>query len=176
MNKVSPFSTGLKYGIILALISILITVILYVTGMLTNSMASSILGLLGLVASIAVIVLAIKSHRDVSQNGYITLGQAFGVGIITSLVSSVIGAIFTYILYKFIDPGLIEELWTMTEEGMIDDGMSEDSIDAAMEMSKSFMSAEFLSLVSLGGVCCGAVVSLIAGLILKNEPLQDNTL
>jgi len=176
MNNVSPFSTGLKYGVILALISILISVILYVTGMLTNQMASSILGLLSLVASIAVITLAIKSHRDNNQNGYITLGQGFGVGIITSLVSAVIGAIFTYILYKFIDPGLIEEIIAMTEERMIDQGMPEDAVDSTMEMTKNFMSAEVFSLTSLGGVCCGAVISLIAGLILKNEPLQDNTL
>jgi len=177
MNNVSPFPTGLKYGVILALISILITVILYVTGMLTNPMASSILGMLSLVAYIAVIALAIKSHRDQNQNGYITLGQAVGVGIITALVSAFIGGIFNYILYGFIDPGLMEELISMQEDSMAESGMPEEQIEAALQYAQMFTNPamQVVSALCMGS-CCGGVVSLIAGLILKNEPLQDNTI
>lgn len=177
MKNVSPFSTGLKYGIILALISILTTVILYVTGILTNEMATTILGLLSLVAYIAVIAFAIKSHRDDKQGGFITLGKALGVGVITALVSAFISGIFTYILYAFIDPGLLEEILSMTEDSMLESGLPDDQIDMAMEWTRKFTTpASQFGSGLVGGICCGSVVSLIAGLILKNEPLNNNSI
>ncbi len=176
MNNVSPFQTGSKYGVILALISILITVILYVTGMLTNPSISMISGLFFMIIFIIVTVLAIRSHKLI-QNGYLTLGKGFLVGILTSLIASIIIMIFYYVLYAFIDPDLMEAQLQMTEEMLENMGfMTDDQIEMAMDDTRSKASLLRNSLNNLWLVCCGGVVSLIAGLVLKNEPLQDNTL
>lgn len=175
MNNVSPMQTALRYGLILALISILIELIKYITGLMTNQAASSVIGLLSLIVSIVVIVMAVKHHRDVQQNGYITLGKAFGVGILASLVSAIIGAIFLYVLHAFIDPGILEEMMVLNEERMIESGVTDEVIEMSSQLTNTFMTPVGMASTGLfGGVCCGGIIALFAGLILKKEPLSND--
>lgn len=177
MNNVSPFPTGLKYGLILALLSILLTVILYVADLLTNPSISMISGLLYMIIFIVVTVLAIRSYKTEQRNGQLTLGKGFLVGIITSLVASIIVMIFTYILYAFIDPDLLEAQMEMTQEMMENMGfMSEDQIEEAMDSARANATPFKTALNQLGLVCCGGVVSLITALVLKNDNLTNNSL
>jgi len=172
--NVSPVSTGLKYGLILGLISVLFSVVMYATGLLTNQMASSIQGVFSLIASFAVIFFAIKHHKDVKQEGYIFLSKGFLVGLITAIVSALISVIFVYILFTIIDPGLIDEILLMTEERLVNQGLSEDMIEQSMAMTKNFVSpAAQAGFGFMGGICCGSVLSLIAGLILQKQPTSD---
>lgn len=172
--NVSPVSTGLKYGLILGLISILFTVVMYATGLLTNQMAGMIQGVFSLIVSFAVLFFAIKHHRDAKQEGYIVLSKAIGVGIITAIISALITSIFSYLLFTVIDPGLMEEIMLMTEERLVNQGMSEDMIEQTMEMTKKFMNPLAQTAVGfLGGICCGSILSLLAGLILQKQPTSD---
>jgi len=173
MTNVSPMQTALRYGLILALVSILINLIMYITGLMTNQVASSLIGTLSLIVSIVIIVMAIKHHRDVQQNGFITLGKAFGVGILASLISAIIGAVFLYVLHAFIDPGILEEMMALNEERMIESGTSDEMIEMTSQWTNMFMSPVGMASTGLfGGVCCGGVISLFAGLILKKEPVD----
>jgi len=175
MNNVSPFPTGLKYGIILALLSVLQTVVLYVTGMMTNPSITVISGLLYMIMFIVITVLAIRSHKVERQNGQLTLGKGFSVGIITSFVASLIFMIFTYILHAFIDPDLMETQMELAQEMMENMGfMTDDQIEEAMDDARASATPFRTALNQLWLVCCGGVVSLISALVLKNEPLQDN--
>lgn len=177
MNNVSPMQTALRYGLILAFISILLNVIMYVTGLTTNQFASSVFGLLGFILSIVIIVMAIKNHRDVKQNGYITLGKGFSVGILTSLISAIISAIFIYVLHAFIDPDILPELMAIQEEKMLESGAPEEAIEMSSQWTGMFMSPLGMAGSTVfGGVCCGGIISLFTALILKNESLDDNNI
>ena len=48
----------------------------------------------------------VKSYRDNYMHGQITYGQSVGAGVVIFLYYAIIIAIFTYILYTVIDPGL----------------------------------------------------------------------
>jgi len=174
MNNVSPVQTSLRYGLILGLVSILITVPLYITGLMTNPSISMISALIYLLVFVVVIVLAIRSHRNDKQGGFIKLGKAFLIGLLTSLFASILMFIFSYILYAVIDPDIIEAQLKMSEEMMENFGfMSDEQIETAMEDARSKATPLRSSLNQFGMVCCGAVVSLFAGLILKREPLDN---
>jgi len=99
------------------------------------------------------------------------------IGLLTSLVASILLFVFSYILYGIIDPDLIEAQLKMTEEMMENMGfMSEDQIEQSMEDARSKSSPLVYSLNQLVWVCCGGVISLITALILKKDPLDDNTI
>lgn len=173
MNNVSPFPTALKYGVILAMISILITVILYVTGMLTNPSVSIFSGLFFMIIFIIVTVLGIRSHKLV-QDGQLTFSKGFLVGILTSLIASLIIMVFYYVLYAFIDTDLMEAQLQMTEEMMENMGfMADEEIEMAMEDARLKASPFRNSLNQVWLVCCGGVVSLISSLALKDNNLED---
>ena len=60
----------------------------------------------------------LKSYRDNFMHGQITYGQSVGAGVIICLYYAIIMAVFTYILYTVIDPGLIAKQLAYAEEAM----------------------------------------------------------
>jgi len=177
MNNISPIQTALRYGLILGLLSVLITLVLYIAGLFTNPSAAAISGLLFILIFTTVVALSIANHRK-KQGGYITLGKSLVVGIVTSFIGSLFAAIFSYILYAFIDPDLMEAQLKMSEEMMENFGfLSDEQIEDAMENARLKSTPFRNSLNQLWTVCCGGIISLFAGLILKKEPLSgDNTI
>jgi len=167
-TKVSPMQTSLKYGLILSGLIIAVTIVAYITGLLVKPMSLMLIGFLTLVVYIIINVIAIKSHRDELQNGFITLGQAVGVGVLLSLVYAVVGGLFNILLYEVIDPDLMSSMNENIAD-WVSDLTGDDSIYEQMEANEqSSIQSFFMNLFGLP--CCGAILSLILGLILKNEP------
>ena len=118
-QKVSVWKANLTNGIVLGLISIVWTLVTYFMDLTFNR----IVGLVYLVVVIVILYFMIKSYRDNMLGGYITYGQSVGAGVVIFLYLAVIAAVFTYILYKFIDPGLIDKQIALSEEVMVKRGM-----------------------------------------------------
>ena len=57
------------------------------------------------------------------MHGMITFGQALGAGIVIFLYYTIIIAVFSYILYAFIDPDLIDKMLAGTEEQLLERGL-----------------------------------------------------
>ena len=88
-------------------------------------------------------------------------GQGMGVAFWIGLVSAVLGSLFTYVYVKFIDEGFLELLKNKQIEALQEQGMSEQQIDQAIEVSSMFMTAEAILVMGLIG---GIAVTLIIGL------------
>ena len=129
-NKVSAWKGNLNAGIILGLIGIIWTLVLW---FLDQSMNRS-LGWIFFVVLIIGLFFGIKSYRDKYRNGFITYGQSLGAGVIIMLYYSLISAVFTYILYKFIDPNLVDKMLALTEEQLVERGLAEGMIEQSMQM------------------------------------------
>jgi hypothetical protein len=112
------------------------------------------------------------------MHGQITYGQSVGAGVIMSLYSALIGAIFMYILYTVIDPGLTEKQLAFFEETMLKKGAPQEAVDAGMAIQRKIMKPEIMAPFSiLGGLFWGTILSLIISIFIKREsnPLLDNT-
>jgi hypothetical protein len=171
-QKVSVWKANVTNGIILGLIGIVWTLLLYFLDMTLNRM----MGLAGLVIQIVVLYYLIRSYRDNFLGGYITYGQSVGAGVVMFLYYSIIAAIFTYILYKFIDPGLIDKQLAMVEETMVKRGAPQAAIDAGMAFQKKIMVPEITAPLSIfGSMIGGTIMSLIAAIFTRKEgnPLLD---
>lgn len=165
-KKTSVWSANLNAGIILGLLGIIWSLVLWFFDQTTNQ----ILGFAFYIVIIAGIFLGIKSYRDKYLNGFITYGQSLGAGVIIMLYYGIITSVFTYILYKFIDPNLVEKMLAMTEEQLADRGLAEGMIEQSMQIQKKIMTPLVLSIISLvNGLFMGTIFSLIISLFTKRE-------
>ncbi len=161
-----------RYGLIGGLILSLIFLISTISGVALsgNTSASILIGVLNLVVCIILVVMAVRKQRDEEQGGYITLGQCVllgtGILVLAGLISTVVSLVYT----NFIDPGYMEKIMAAAEEKWEEAGMSEEQIESARSMTNTMKNP---ILTSAATVACygvgGAVVSLIIGLIMKNE-------
>jgi hypothetical protein len=171
-TKVSVWKANLNNGLILGLIGVVFTLILYFLDLLLNKTLSYILFPINLV----VLYFMLKSYRDNFLNGNMTYGQSVGAGVIIFLYSTIISVIFSYILYKYIDPGLIGKILAASEESLAKRGMTQEQIDTGMAMTKKLMTPGFMVITGLlAGMFFGTIISLIMSIFTKKEgnPLID---
>lgn len=171
-NKVSVWKANLNTGIIIGLIGIVWTLFLW---FIDQSMNQA-LGAIFYIVLIVGLVLGIRSYRDKYRKGFLTYGQSLGAGVIIMLYYSIIAAIFTYVLYVFIDPSMPEKILAVTEQKLIDRGMAESMIEQSMKIQSKIMVPWVMSLFALiGGVFNGTILSLIISIFTRKEgnPLID---
>lgn len=162
MAKVSTFSHGLKWGIIAALVIIIINVVLYVLGLSGNQAA----GLLILPILFGLIFFSVKTFRD--ANGTMSVGQGLGVGLLTGIVAGIFAAIYNYVFMTFIDPSMMATVMEAQEQALYERGLSDDEIEQSLEMMKTFSSpgiASIFSLISTG--ILSLLFSLVPAFVLK---------
>jgi len=165
-TKTSVWKGTLNAGVILGLILVLYSLILWFFDQSLNRTLASLSYLIIIVG----LYLGIKDFRDNSRGGVLSYGGVVGAGTVISLYVAIITAIFTIILYKFIDPSLIDKVLSFSEQKLIDRGMSDDQIEMAMKISAKFMNPYFLALNALwGSVFIGVIISLFEGIFLKRE-------
>jgi hypothetical protein len=172
-EKVSVWKANLTNGVILGLIGIVYTLVVYFFDLTLNKVQ----GYVFLVILIVALYFLIKSYRDNYLHGQMTYGQAVGAGMVIFLYYSIITAIFTYILFAFIDPGLIDKQIAYAEEIMQKRGLPQEAMDAAMKIQQKMIKPEIIAPMSLlSNMLYGLIMSLIIGIFVKNEgnPLVDS--
>lgn len=161
-----------KNGVLLAILSIIVTLGLYlVTPQSLTSFWFSIL------AFVLVIFFMVKSVRDYkAQNaGFASFGEALVQSFGTALVSGILGALFTYILYNFIDPGLgdlikesmIERFESM--EGMVGEEAVEQMIAGLDEQDFSMGLGQVLSGTMMSMAIYLLIALIVSAITKKND-------
>lgn len=165
-SSVTTRSTGIRYGIIMAIISIASFVTMNVAGIDMQGPASY----LNWVVMAAIIFFAHKYFKE-NGDGYMTIGQGVGIGFWAGLISTLISSPFTYIYIKFIDSSFIQNIKDKQIEEMQGRGMSDEQIDQAMQFAGAFMSAESILIMGIvGGLIMCVIFGLVVSLFTKNTP------
>jgi hypothetical protein len=172
-QKVNPWKSNLTYGLILGLAGIVYSLVMYFLDLSLNKTQ----GYVFIVILIGVMYFLLKSYRDNYMHGQISYGQSVGAGVIISLYYVLIMAVFTYILYTVIDPGLVNKQLAMAEEGARAKGnLTEAQIETAMKFTGKFMKPGVMAISSIiMGMIWGTILSLIISIFIKREanPLID---
>lgn len=171
MEQKSTFwKSAMIYGLYLALALTLFSVILYASGLILNTKV----GYISIVLTIAGIVIAQINYRNRELEGVISYGEAVGFGVAIMLFAGIVTALYTMVLYTFVDPSLIDQMKIMQEETLLQRGMSEDQIEAALSMSSKMMTPGWISVMGLfGSVFSGTIVSLITSIFVKKKASED---
>lgn len=168
----SVMKTALNYGVLLALLTIILQVISYVLD--AHIDRPWWLTLLQLIISIGVLTVGIRAFK-IENSGYLTIGQALKTGVAISLVAGIIAIIFNYIFMTFIDPDFVAKTLEFSREQMeTNPNLTAEQIDMSMEMSAKFMTPFIMSAISLlMTLFFGFIISLVVGAFLKRSAPQQ---
>lgn len=169
--SVSPFKTAVTYGVYMGLGLIVFSLIMYVLEVPLDSKLHYVQYFI----YIAVIYFGIKHHRDQDLGGYITYARGLGCGTLIAAVGGIIMAVYTFILFKYIDPDLVNQIFAAQEKQMLESGQSQEQVDKMISMSKGFMQPWMMGLIVVPTVIfSGFILSLIiAALHKKEHPMFD---
>ncbi|MCK5637173.1 MAG: DUF4199 domain-containing protein [Flavobacteriaceae bacterium] len=159
----------LNYGLYSGIAAIIISVLNYAIGNVYEPhwwvMAVSI------IVSIAIIILGIKSFKD-SNDGYLSIGEAIKIGVGIALIGGIIGAIYMLIFTNFIETDFYTRMAEVSHQKLLDDypDFSDEQLEAAEAMAAKFQNPIMTGAFQLmGSLIFGLVISLVGGLILKNN-------
>jgi len=162
---------ALNFGLLLALLSIVLQVIAYVTD--THIDRPWWLNVTGILISVGVIVYGLKAFKN-DNGGFMSLGEALKAGLAISLIAGIIGAIFNYIFITVIEPDFVAQTMEYTREQMIaqNPNMTEEQMEMGLSISEKMMTPWIMSAMAIiVTLFFGFIISLIAGLIMKqNRP------
>jgi len=169
-KNTSVFYNGLIWGLILGFAGIIYQVILYMLDQNLNQ----VLGYGGILISLILLVLGMRSFRDSIRDGVLPFGTAFGFGIVAIVVSGVIGTIYGYIMWTVIDPDIITKMMELQTEKMLERGLPEEAIEQAIGITSKFMKPGVMAAMGLGSsLFFGAILSLIVAAFMKRDESGD---
>ena len=165
MEQRSTFwRSAMTYGLYLGISLIVYNVILYIIG---KNLDSSLAWITYLIIAAGVIYSQI-GYRNRDLGGYISYSTSLGFGVAVMICAGLIQSVYSVILFTYINPNLLDQLRTMQEEAMLQQGVPEDQIETLTDMMTKFRSPVFLAISSLFGFALfGFVISLITSIFVK---------
>lgn len=162
----STLTTGVYVGIVL----ILLSVVFYVTG----NPFSKVSQYLTYPIMIGGVIWAQMNYKKV-LGGTLTYGQGIGSGVLALAFASLISSIYTFILFKFIDPSLTEQLRIFTEEQIVKQGrVPEEQLEMAVNMAAKFQTPLMMLVMGIfGGAFMGLIISLVTSIFIKKNPSDE---
>lgn len=166
---------GMRYGLILGLISIVFSMLSHLLGWSDPASGQTGMGFILILISLAVmfiiIFMALKHYRDEVNQGALSLGQGIQLGIIVAIVGGLISGLFSVIYFTLIEPAYYDSILAFYEENLEDRGMSGAQLEQALKWTRMFSNPVMTFVLTIiSSAFFGLIVSLIAGLILKKEP------
>ena len=160
-----------NYGIIWGLLSIVLSVIAYVTD---NHIERPMwLTIAGLAIMVGIIVYGLKAFKSENE-GYLSVSESLKVGLAISLIAAIIGAIYNYIFITVIEPEYVIQMLEFSSEQMViqNPDMTQEQIDMAIGITEKMMTPTIMTAMGIIiPLFLGFITSLIAGLIMKvNRP------
>lgn len=169
-NGVSIQPYAVRNGLILGVISVAITIGLYISDEFLNPSMSWVTWGVSLAITIFFMVQTFNAFKA-SNEGYMSLGEGFKGGFIMMLVSSLISTAVNYVYMTIVDPTVLSRSMEQQRETMLQNpNMTEEQVDQAMSMASSFTTPEITAVIGIiGALFIGAIISLIMAAILKKD-------
>lgn len=181
-QKSINWSGVLTYGVYLGIISILISVVMWVTNIMESLgiWGNMLIGVANLVIVVILLTIFTVSYRNKYFGGLISYKNAFLFGILAVLVSVLLGVVYNIIFHKFIDPGYLERTMLMMQDKTMQmlqsRGLSEEQIEQSMRRFEEQgipTVAKTIRQSLIGGIIGGALMSLISAAIGKKKESEE---
>ncbi|EAY24754.1 DUF4199 domain-containing protein [Microscilla marina] len=172
MEPYTVKSAGLKYGLYLGVVSIVLSVLQFMA--MGGSGSYILMGASVLIAVIAIVF----AHNEFKRNneGFMSYGEGLGIGVLVSIISGTISGAFGILYRTVIDPNFNQKVLESTRRTLEDAGTyNEAQIEQVLEMSQKFSTPGVSLLIALlSSAIVGLLMSLIISAITKNtRPMFD---
>jgi hypothetical protein len=166
-------STKFFYALVLTLATIVLQLLLFFSGFQTEKLATGqYLQYLGLVIMAVVLWFGIKAVRDEKPDRPMTYGQGVGTGVLISLYSGLMGAVYTFIHFTFINTGFADYMIAVTREKWAARGLTQAQMESAEAITRKMLQPGVQAILGVFfAVLLGLVLSLIISAFLKRGPL-----
>ena len=135
---------GITYGAITAVVVIIVSLVLYILDLHLNKSVSWIPSLF----LIAGVVCGQINYKNKVLGGNIRCGRFFSSGFMIILFSCLVLMIYNFIFYKFIAPGVINEILDIQGQTIESHPeWNEEQVEQALEVSRRFSSPAMLSII-----------------------------
>ena len=168
----------LTYGLIAgAIVSVMIlgSVPLWNRGIL-NFSNSEVVGYTTIVIALSMIFFGIKSCRDYQFNGSISFWQGVKIGLMITLIGSVMYVLAWQVSFNFLPPDFTERMWQHFIDNAKNDAGNEAELDAALrqietwkEWYKNPLLRFALSLMEI--IPVGIIITIISAAILRKKQI-----
>lgn len=175
METKSPWPIALKFGLILALSNISITLVFYLVNPSSMDGKWNMMGAIQLIISIVlafyILITAAKTRREQDLDGIISYGNSLSFMLKTALPAALIISFFTYIFFTYINPEMISKIWDVQAEELAKSGKSDEEIEQTMRIAQKFSGPIAMTVFGgLGTMFQFLIYSLIASIFVKKEP------
>jgi hypothetical protein len=173
-KKKSVSSNALMYGALVAAAGIVYSMILYIADLSMNNALQYVTYLF----YIGGMILGTLQYRKLYQNDFMTYSQAVKNSFLIGFFASLMLAVFSFIFFKFIDPGMIDRIIEMTRNKMTEANpqMTEEQIEKALSISGFFTNAYVLPIMTIITSSIFSIIfALILGIFLKKEDAQQQS-
>ncbi len=170
-NAGGMLKPAINHALIISAAMILLTLVLYLVGQLQNKYASWI----SFAVLIAGIVYALINYRNQTLGGYIGYGKTVGYSVLVGLFVGVITGLFSFLLYGFISPELVEEARLSLEQTLYrtNPDIDYEMAQGILKMQYWFVTPTGLLIASIvGGTIQATIIGLIAGIFVQKKDPQ----
>jgi len=139
---------------------------------------SMLIGYASMLIAFSLVFVGIRNYRDKYNEGVISFGKAFKIGILMVLVASTIYVIAWLIDYFFFIPDFVEKLTAHTLDELKASGASQAEIDKQTNemanFARMYKNPFFNAMMTYVEILpVGLIVTLISSLILKRKTAKN---
>ena len=162
----SSKSVMLSHGLMQGIASILLSVIIYAMGQSYEQ--PTWVSIVSIIITIVFIMMGLKKFKA-SNDGYLKLGEAIKIGLGIALIAALIYVAYFILFVNVIEPDFYTNMGAVQEQKWIDQGLTDEQIEGAKAMMAKMSNPMMTSgIVLITSLFFGFIISLIAGLIMKN--------
>lgn len=170
--------TVLVFGIIAGLIE---TVVLIFTAIamknspsFSHGSSSMVIGFGTMIIAFSLIFVAIKNYRDKYNEGLISFGKAFSIGLLISLIASTFYVAVWALLYHFVVPDFMEKYSAYMINKLQNSKLTATEIQKKIaeyrKLTEDYKNPIFFALATYSEIFpVGLLITLISALILKRR-------
>lgn len=167
-NSKSTFKLAMNPGLITGGVSIIISLLLW--ALIDNLETQQQIGYFTWLIIAFMYYYYTKNYRENEMGGNLTYGQGFKFMFLMSIFVMVLSVIYSYVLFTYLDPGMIDTIKEQAAEKMYQQNLTDEQVEAALEMQSMWMTpGAMASFAVFGSLFFGTVLSLIIALFTKKE-------
>src|SRR6185312_9377590 len=150
-------SSSSKVSFKWALICFITSIVLTYAFQFANMSLSVVAKIVGYIPFIVFLFLAQKEYKD-QNGGYMKFGEGFVTGLLYSVFNGLLFAVFMFIYFKYLSPQIWEQSLAEQKDKMVAQGnLSEDQIETAMNILRSYGAAISAVTIAIGTPIVGAI-------------------
>jgi len=136
-QQASLKSTMITYGLILGGVSVIFQLMLFFLDM--HYQQPPAVGIVSIVIIIGILVFAFIQYKKQNE-GFLSLSEALKIGLGISLISAIVGIVYSMVLTEVIDPSTMQKSLDFQFETMRAENpeMTQDQINMARDMAEKF--------------------------------------